>query len=250
MKAMIFAAGMGTRLRPLTDQMPKALVPVAGIPLLQRVLLRLASAGFDDITINIHHLGQQIADFLRANRNFGLRIHISDERGQLLNTGGGIRHARPFLEGDEPFLVHNVDILTDADLRALWQHHLARKAEATLLVGKRETKRYLLMDPDMTLHGWTNKQTGEVRPQSLQGNYDEWAFAGIHVLSPSLFRRMDGTRWEQPFSIIDFYLNICTHTLVQGLPIRATHWFDTGTPETLARANAWYRQQPKTGWNI
>ena len=159
MKAMIFAAGMGTRLRPLTDQMPKALVPVAGIPLLQRVLLRLASAGFDDITINIHHLGQQIADFLRANRNFGLRIHISDERGQLLNTGGGIRHARPFLEGDEPFLVHNVDILTDADLRALWQHHLARKAEATLLVGKRETKRYLLMDPDMTLHGWTNKQT-------------------------------------------------------------------------------------------
>lgn len=242
MKAMIFAAGMGTRLRPLTEKMPKALVPVGGTPLLQRILLKLAASGFDDITINIHHLGQQIIDFLQANENFGLRIHISDERGQLLNTGGGIRHARHFLDGEEPFLVHNVDILTDADLNALWQSHLSHRSEATLLVGERQTKRYLLFDKDMNLHGWTNKQTGEIRPAGLVGSYDEWAFAGIHVLSPSLFRKMDDARWEKPFSIIDFYLAVCPHTRISGFPIRATHWFDTGTPETLARADSLYKQ--------
>lgn len=239
---MIFAAGMGTRLRPLTEKIPKALVPVAGMPLLQRIILKLTASGFDDITINIHHLGQQIIDFLQANRNFGIHIHISDERGQLLNTGGGIRHAQCFLNGDEPFLVHNVDILTDANLNPLWQYHLSQKAEATLLVGERQTKRYLLFDKNMNLHGWTNKQTGDIRPSNLTGNYNEWAFAGIHVLSPSIFHSMNNSYWERPFSIIDFYLDICSHTPIKGFPIQATHWFDTGTPETLARADSWYKQ--------
>ena len=242
MKAMIFAAGMGTRLRPLTDNIPKALVRVGGIPLLQRIILKLAASGFNDITINIHHRGQQIIDFLQANKNFGQHINISDERGQLLNTGGGIRHAQHFLTGDEPFLVHNVDILTDADLKALWQHHLLQKSEATLLVGKRQTKRYLLFDKNMNLHGWTNKQTGEIRPTNLAGNYEEWAFAGIHILSPSLFRYMNDSYWQEAFSIIDFYLNICPYTPIKGVTICATHWFDTGTPETLACANSWYEQ--------
>lgn len=242
MKAMIFAAGMGTRLRPLTDNIPKALVRVGGIPLLQRIILKLTASGFNDITINIHHRGQQIIDFLQANKNFGQHINISDERGQLLNTGGGIRHAQHFLTGDEPFLVHNVDILTDADLKALWQHHLLQKSEATLLVGKRQTKRYLLFDKNMNLHGWTNKQTGEIRSANLAGNYEEWAFAGIHILSPSLFRYMNDSYWQEAFSIIDFYLNICPYTPIKGVPICATHWFDTGTPETLAYANSWYEQ--------
>ena len=110
---MIFAAGLGTRLRPLTDHMPKALVPVAGKPMLERVILRLKEAGFNEITVNIHHFGEQIIDFLRAHDNFGTEIHISDERGMLLDTGGGIKKARPFLDGQEPFLVHNVDILKD-----------------------------------------------------------------------------------------------------------------------------------------
>lgn len=241
MKAMIFAAGMGSRLRPLTDQIPKALVPVAGVPLLERVIYKLADAGFDDITINIHHLGQQIIDFLGTHHNFGLHIHISDERNQLLNTGGGIRHARPFLEGEEPFLVHNADILTDTDLKALWNEHLHSGADATLLVGQRKTSRYLLLDKTMRLHGWTNKNTAEVRPSGLSGQYEEWAFDGIHVLSPTIFQYMEDIRWKKPFSIIDFYLHICANTRILGSPIQATHWFDTGTLETLKQADAWYR---------
>ena len=231
MKALIFAAGMGTRLRPLTDRMPKALVPVAGVPLLQRVLLKLKDAGFDEMVINIHHLGQQIIDFLQANGNFGMNIHISDERALLLDTGGGILHARPFLDGDEPFLVHNADILTDADLGALIDAH-------------RSTSRYLLFDDSLRLHGWTNKKTGEIRPAGLTGTYQEWAFAGIHLLAPSIFQYMDEAQWQgRPFSIIDFYLHICPHVQVSGCPIRATHWFDTGTPDTLSRAAAWYQQE-------
>ena len=164
---MIFAAGLGTRLRPLTDNMPKALVPVAGKPMLERVVLRLKEAGFNDITVNIHHFGEQIIDFLRANGNFGANIHISDEREALLDTGGGIKKARPFLEGNEPFLVHNADILSETDLAALYRHHQESGAEATLLVSERQTSRYLLFDGQYRLHGWTNKSTGEVKPQGF-----------------------------------------------------------------------------------
>lgn len=154
---MIFAAGLGTRLKPLTDNMPKALVPVAGIPMLERVILRLKENGFDNITVNIHHFGQQIIDFLNAHNNFGVQIHISDERDLLLDTGGAIRKARPFLDGNEPFLVHNADILTDIDLRTFYQYHLDNHAEASLLVSKRKTSRYLLFDQHYQLKGWTNK---------------------------------------------------------------------------------------------
>uniref|UniRef100_UPI003FEE6622 nucleotidyltransferase family protein n=1 Tax=Phocaeicola sp. TaxID=2773926 RepID=UPI003FEE6622 len=164
MKAMIFAAGLGTRLRPLTDNMPKALVPVAGKPMLERVILRLKEAGFNEITVNIHHFGEQIIDFLRAHDNFGTEIHISDERGMLLDTGGGIKKARPFLDGQEPFLVHNADILTDIDLAGLYRHHLESDAESTLLGSELKSSRYLLFDDDYHLHGWINKATGEVKP--------------------------------------------------------------------------------------
>src|SRR5574344_733937 len=145
MKAMIFAAGLGTRLRPLTNTMPKALVPVAGKPMLEHVITKLKSSGFDDITINIHHLGQQIIDFLKAHDNFGVTIHISDEREKLLDTGGGIKKARAFLGNDEaPFLVHNVDILSNIDLKDFYQHHLTNECTATTLVSRRQSSRYLL----------------------------------------------------------------------------------------------------------
>ena len=129
MKAMIFAAGLGTRLRPLTDHTPKALVSVAGKPMLERVILRLKEAGFNDITVNIHHFGEQIIEFLRANNDFGITIHLSDERDMLLDTGGGIKKARPFLDGNEPFLVHNADILSDINLAELYRHHRESNAE-------------------------------------------------------------------------------------------------------------------------
>lgn len=168
MKAMIFAAGLGTRLRPLTDRMPKALVPVAGKPMLERVILKLKEAGFTDLTVNIHHFGEQIVDFLEARHHFGVDIHISDERDLLLDTGGGIRKARPWLDGDEPFLVHNADIWSDVDLQALYRRHVQSQAEATLLVSRRQTSRYLLLDDDNCLQGWVNKQTHEVKPADIR----------------------------------------------------------------------------------
>ena len=146
MKAMIFAAGLGTRLKPLTDRMPKALVPVNGIPMLQHVILKLKQAGCTEIVINIHHFGEQIIDFLQAHQNFGITVHISDEREELLDTGGGIKKAIPFFSGNEPFLVHNVDILSDTDLKALYDYHRQSINDATLLVSQRETSRYLLFD--------------------------------------------------------------------------------------------------------
>ncbi len=239
MKAMIFAAGLGTRLRPLTDTMPKALVPLAGKPMLERVIMRLKEAGFQDIIINIHHFGEQIIDFLRKNDNFGVNIHISDERDLLLDTGGGIRKARPFLEGDEPFLVHNADIFTDIDLAAFYRHHLESGAEATLLVSERQTSRYLLLDDHLRLHGWLNKSTGEVKPEDFAyqaGIYRELAFGGIHVISPSLLRFMDDERWTGKFSIIPFYLSVCRDAKIQGYPLQGFQWFDIGKPETLKKA--------------
>lgn len=247
MKAMIFAAGLGTRLRPLTDNMPKALVPVAGKPMLERVILRLKAAGFDDITVNIHHFGQQIIDFLRANNNFGVEIHISDERGELLDTGGGIKKARPLLENNEPFLIHNSDILTDLDLAAFYRHHLENGADATLLTNHRKTSRYLVTDGNNRLCGWTNLSTGEVLPQSLDypsGQYQLQAFGCVHVLSSSIFRFMENERWSGKFSIIPFYVDVCRQARIQGYPVDSANWFDVGKPETLAKAEVYYQSLP------
>ena len=243
---MIFAAGLGTRLRPLTDHTPKALVSVAGKPMLERVILRLKEAGFNDITVNIHHFGEQIIEFLRANNDFGITIHLSDERDMLLDTGGGIKKARPFLDGNEPFLVHNADILSDINLAELYRHHRESNAEATLLVSQRQTSRYLLLDDANRLHGWINKSTGEVKPAGFdyrETKYRELAFGGIHIISPSLFHLMDDGQWDGKFSIIPFYLSACTKVHIQGYPLQGFRWFDIGKPETLAQAEEYYKQK-------
>ena len=243
-KAMIFAAGIGSRLRPITDSIPKALVPVGGVPMLQRILLQLKSFGFDDVTINIHHFGQLIIDFLIANNNFGLDIHISDEREELLDTGGGILKAKEFLEGDEPFLVHNVDILSNIDLQEVYRQHVESKADATLLVSDRNTTRKLLFDKEMRLHGWLNHATGEIKPEGFAPNAThlrELAFEGIHVISPSLFNKMGkGTQWQGKFSIIPFYLSVCQSLKLQGYELKDITWFDIGKPETLQQANEYF----------
>ena len=163
MKAMIFAAGMGTRLKPLTDTMPKALVPINGKPMLEHIILKLKNSGFTQIVINIHHLGQQIIDFLAENNNFGIDIIISDERDYLMDTGGGIKKAKSFFTGKEPFLIHNVDIISNVDLKKLYEKHLETNPLATLLVSKRETSRYLLFNKENKLCGWRNLETGEVK---------------------------------------------------------------------------------------
>jgi len=238
MKAMIFAAGMGSRLKPLTDNMPKALIPIGGKPMLEHIILKLKGSGFDEIIINIHHEGQQIIDFLAANNNFGMQIHISDERDYLLDTGGGIKKARTFLDGKEPFLVHNVDILSNVDLVKLYQSHVESKtALATLLASKRKTSRYLLFNKENYLCGWRNHETGEVKsyyPDFDPMMYTEYAFGGIHVISPQIFEWMD--EWTGKFPIINFYLSICAKTQIQAYPAENLQLLDIGKPEALAKA--------------
>ena len=246
MKAMIFAAGLGSRLKPLTDTMPKALVPVAGCPMLEHVILKLKASGFTEIVINIHHFGEQIIDFLKTNNDFGLTIHISDERDRLLDTGGGIRKARLFFENSgEPFLVHNVDILSDMNLKELYDFHMQSGSVATLLASRRTTSRYLLFDTERKLRGWINKDTGQVKPEGFhydESLYREYAFSGIHVISPALFTLMEAPRWEGKFSIMDFYLATCGQTDYSGYLAEKLELIDIGKPETLARAEEFVKK--------
>lgn len=222
MKAMIFAAGTGSRLKPLTDHTPKALIPIGGKPMLEHVILKLKSSGFDQIVINIHHLGNQIVDFLEANNNFGVRIEISDESDYLLDTGGGIKKATSLLCGNEPFLIHNVDILSNVDLKKLYDTHVQTNPLATLLVSQRNTSRYLLFNKENRLCGWRNHETGEVKsyyPYFDPDQHNEYAFSGIHVLSPKILELME--EWTGKFSIINFYLAICAKP-ISGLIWRIT----------------------------
>lgn len=215
MKALVFAAGLGTRLKPLTDTTPKALVPLGGVALLERVMRKLVAAGYNDIVINVHHFADQIRDFVAAHDNFGVKVSFSDETDLLRETGGGIRHAAPLLEGgSEPFLVHNVDILSNLDLAWFRAQHQAGDL-STILVSDRPTQRYFLFDDAGLLVGWTNIATGEVRSPYAGIDPDcctRLAFAGIHCISPDIFPLMRD--WPEKFGIVDFYLSVCrTHAI-------------------------------------
>lgn len=241
---MIFAAGLGTRLKPLTDRVPKALLPVDGTPMLEHVIRKLVAAGFDELVVNIHHHGQQIIDFLEQRRYFDVRIHLSDERDYLLDTGGGIKKAAGFLAGDEPFLVHNVDIVSDIDLRRLYQAHSRSNALATLLVSDRQTSRYLLFNRENRLCGWRNKETGEIKsyyPDFSPEMHREYAFSGIHVLSPQIFDWLE--EWTGKFPIINFYLSIAAKTDIRAYPVENLNLLDIGKPETLAQAEEFLRNR-------
>lgn len=238
MKALVFAAGMGTRLRPLTDTMPKALVPILGKPLLAHVIDKLKSEGFDDITINVHHFADHVQKYLSDN-DFGVPIHISDERDLLRETGGGIRHARPFLEGS-PFLVHNVDIISNIDLRRLVVS--AREDSlSTIVVSERETKRYFLFDEGMRLVGWTNVDTGEVRSPFKDldvSSCRKLAFSGIHYFSPKIFEVFDSMLCPERFPIVDFYLSVCDKYPIYGYVPENLKMVDVGKFESLTEAEA------------
>ena len=229
MKAMIFAAGMGTRLKPMTDTMPKALVPVEGKPLLRYVIEKLAKSGFDELVINVHHFGDQIIDYLARNHNFGLHIEVSDERGNLLDTGGGIKKAAHFFDDGKPFLVHNVDIFSSADLAGLYQYHLDHHADVTLLSSPRTTTRYLLFDEEERLNGWINTQTGETKspyPDFKPSRFHQLAFSGIHVISPSVFPLMDS--FPEKFPIMDFYLRMADRLRIVACPDAHLELLDVG----------------------
>ena len=235
MKAMIFAAGLGTRLRPLTDTMPKALVPVCGKPLLAHVIEKLAASGYDDIVVNVHHFSGQIKDYL-ATHDFGVKVSISDETSLLLETGGAIAHARPLLEASsQPFLVHNVDIISDLDLE--WFRREWRPgAIATLLVSERQTKRYFLFDDDMRLVGWTNLETGEVKTpyEGLDAQKcRRLAFAGIHNISTKVFSVFDSYGFSGRFPIVDFYLRVCKDHPIYGVVPSQLKMIDVGKLDSL-----------------
>lgn len=243
MKAMIFAAGLGTRLRPLTDTMPKALVPVDGVPLLRRVATRLIDAGVSELVINTHHFAEQIASYVAAGQGFGVPVHLSPEPEQLLETGGGILHARRFLEGGGPFLVHNVDILSNLDLRRFIAE--ARpEALATLVVSPRKTSRYFLFDEGTRLVGWTDLRTGEVRtpfPGLDPGRCRALAFAGIHLVSDRIFSVMDAYGMEGRFSIVDFYLRAAAEHPIYGYVPDGLRIVDVGKLDSLEAAAALVR---------
>ena len=238
MKALIFAAGLGTRLKPFTEKHPKALYPVCGKPLLYHVIMKLKQSGFNDIVINIHHFGEQIIEYLKQENYFDIPIQISDERNLLLDTGGGIKKAASLLDGTEPFLVHNVDIISNADLTSLYRAHQKNNdALATLLVNERNSSRQLLWNTLNKLAGWMNETTQEIKSPYPEINLQEvkrMAFSGIHIISPTVFQYMKN--WPDVFSIIDFYLFVADKTAIYAHTEKELTLVDVGKPENQSKA--------------
>ena len=237
MKALLFAAGLGTRLKDHTQDKPKALVNLAGKPLLQHAIEYLKSNGISDITINVFHFAEQIISFLEENNSFGVNLHISDERDQLLDTGGGLKKAGFLLKGNEPILIYNVDVISNLDLHSLLNYHLQQKAMATLAVRTRETTRNLMFDPNLQLAGWKNFSTGETRisrPDSYE-NARPLAFCGIHIIQPELLELITE---EGRFPIIDLYLRLAKDYPIKAFVDTSTIWMDLGKPEQLQAAES------------
>ena len=241
-QAMILAAGLGTRLKPLTDTIPKALVPVGGKPLIDLNIRKLQAQGYDRFVVNIHHFAQQIVDYV-AEQDYAPLVRFSDETEALLETGGGLKKAAPLFADDEPVLIHNVDILDNVDYGWFSRQHQADE-DAVLLVSRRTTKRYLLFDNAMRLMGWKNIETGEIKSPyeyirrtglSQHGEpLNMFAFSGIHSFSPRLFPLMD--RFPDRFSIIDFYLSVCHRSHIVGLVKDDLQVLDVGKLDSLHAA--------------
>lgn len=239
MKALLFAAGVGSRLRPLTDATPKALIPVGGVPLLERALLHARTAGVDDFVVNAHHHAEQVAGFCASlSSRYGVPVHVSREDDLLLETGGGLKKAAPWLAGDEPFFIRNADVVTDLDLVALLAAHRAASPLATLAVRDRKSSRAFLFDRDGRLVGHADDKKGATRwTKGPVPGARRLSFDGVHVASPLLPGRLTESG---AFSIVDAYLRLAS----EGAEIRAFDasrwsWFDVGTPEKLAAADAW-----------
>lgn len=242
-KGMIYAAGIGSRLRPLTDVMPKALVEVGGVPMLGRVMERMARGGVGEIVVNVHHFADMVEEYAAVRgAQLGIKVRISDERGALLDTGGGLLAAAPFLADAEAIVVHNADILSDASLDLLTACHLYRGGVATLMVDpRRDSSRRLLFDADLRLHGRINLATGVTTPPALDTDgLVRAAFSGIHVASPGIFdalARYASSQDTGVFSITDFYASTAADNTVYGyLAERPSMWYDIGRPASLEEA--------------
>jgi NDP-sugar pyrophosphorylase family protein len=235
MKAMILAAGYGTRLKPLTNHRPKALVEIKGIPLIEIVIKRLIKFGFNDLIINLHHYTDQLKNFILSKNNFGINIQFSDESEILLDTGGGIYKARWFFDDGKPFLIYNVDILSDIDIKQLIDFHHKYNPLVTLALSKRVTNRKLLFDSQNQLCEWHNLTTGEKKISRLPvGKTKLLAYSGIHVIDPQLF---DLIEENGVFSIMDVYLRLAQNHSIIGFEHKKKNWYDMGKYTQLVEFN-------------
>jgi N-acetyl-alpha-D-muramate 1-phosphate uridylyltransferase len=236
MKAMILAAGKGTRLGLITGNMPKSLVDINGKSILQIAVEKCSESGFDDIIINVHHFADMVEEEAERIRKSGYRITISDERGMLLETGGGLFRAKDFFD-NSPFLLYNTDILTDLDITAMYRFHKKKKGLATLAVRNRKGNRYFLINSEGMLSGWCNKATGEriVTAESDMGLM-EIAFSGMHIVEPEIFNHMR----EGIYTMTSLYLDLAAAHKIFTYRIDSGYWFDIGTPEDLENARKFF----------
>ena len=237
MKALIFAAGKGTRLKPFTDHHPKALAKVNGVPLLERNIKYLQSFGINDFVINVHHFGNQIVDFLRINNNFNAKIEISDESEELLETGGGLVFAKRFLDHGEDFIIMNADILTEININDLVEYHKRMKDFATLAVSDRESSRKLLFNDDFVLRGWLNVQTGEQRLAEFNKGFKAFAFSGVHCINPVIFNKIKRTG---KFSVMEEYLDLMQTEHIHGF-LHQSILIDVGRPQSVIEAEKYFK---------
>src|SRR5450432_614967 len=241
MKAMILAAGLGTRLKPFTDRHPKALALVNGKTLLQRNIEYLAGFGIKEVIVNVHHFADQVKKFIEKNKAFGSNITLSDESDAILETGGGLKKAGWFFTGSKhPFVVINVDVLTDMDLGEMIDQHNKLQPLATLAVTSRKTSRYFLFDEMPNLCGWKNEKTGEQKISREANSFSEKAFSGIHVISPKIFPLIKmgalpaGTK--DKFSMVDVYLELAKTQTITAYDHSNTKFVDVGKPESITKA--------------
>lgn len=243
MKAMIFAAGLGKRLGNITDSIPKALVDINGKSVLQMAVEKCSAYGFEEIIINVHHFADMVEDEVKRLNKMGFRISVSDERDKLLENGGGLYKARDFF-GKDPFLLYNVDIISDLDLSDLYRLHLEMKGLATLAVRHRPGKRYLLIDNEGQLRGWRNVSTGE---QILAGvpedGLSEIAFSSMHIVEPEIFNYMN----QGIYSMVNLYLGLAAEHKIYTLKHDEGYWVDVGTHESLAYVRKLLKASRKYG---
>jgi MurNAc alpha-1-phosphate uridylyltransferase len=229
LKALILAAGLGTRLKPLTNNKPKALVEINGTPLIEYAIMHLKYYGVNDIIINIHHLGEQLIAFVKQKKSFGINIQFSDERAELLDTGGAIVKAKDFFDNDD-FLVYASDVITNFSISDFIAEHKSQQNLASLAVKKRETTRSLLFDANMHLCGWRNNANGEtIESRNISGTAD-FGFSGIHCISPRIFEFLPKSG---PFSITQWYLKLAEENIINGFNQSAYPWYEFGRLERL-----------------
>lgn len=235
MKAMILAAGLGTRLRPLTDNLPKALVPFKGIPLLERIIRNIASAGIDHIVVNVHHHAEQVIQFLEKLEVPGTSLSISDERDQLMDTGGALLLARQIFQNEECFLLHNVDVITNLDITSLLRAHQDGEALVTLAVKKRNTSRSLLFNAEGYLSGWRHNETGEERiVRNSESPLHDYGNSCIQVISGDFFLHFSETR---PLNLTGMYLDLAKDYRIQPFIHNEDYWYDLGSYDNYLKAD-------------